>query len=258
MIFDEWLFRDSIAVRKSAWNNNAGTQNYWDLRLNNSSSRTSWIAEIIHWIISPTASYHWKVSKKTLSISQKSQANKEAFLLISISSPQCRGVWGARSASGNMVARSMTSVVITIIMELTIVDRRWAITKMIKPSHRSGPSLLFLSSPVRSIRDVSCIQVGGALAGLHGQWSVIVGHLIDQPIICQDCLIALIQCLTRIHIGNRAASRISSVLHQRLTMFSAIVPVNKWVSWRAVRGRRRRSLDQFNIDPIIGIPDWMS
>ena len=41
---------------------------------------TSWIAEIIHWIISPNVRTHLrKVSKKSLSISQKSLSQRSSF-----------------------------------------------------------------------------------------------------------------------------------------------------------------------------------
>jgi len=41
---------------------------------------TSWIAEIIHWIISPNVRTHLRnVSKKLLSISQKSLSQRSSF-----------------------------------------------------------------------------------------------------------------------------------------------------------------------------------
>ena len=44
---------------------------------------TSWIAEIIHWIISPDVRTHLrKVSKKSLSISQKSLSQRSSFFII--------------------------------------------------------------------------------------------------------------------------------------------------------------------------------
>ena len=68
---------------------------------------TSWIAEIIHWIISPNVRTHLrKVSKKTLSISKKAWANAQAFLLlINFKSTGVQAVIGAMFChQGSMVA----------------------------------------------------------------------------------------------------------------------------------------------------------
>ncbi len=68
---------------------------------------TSWIAEIIHWIISPNVRTHLrKVSKKSLSISQKSLSQCSSFFsLINFKSTGVEAVIGATFChQGSMVA----------------------------------------------------------------------------------------------------------------------------------------------------------
>ena len=68
---------------------------------------TSWIAEIIHWIISPNVRTHLrKVSKKSLSISQKSLSQCSSFfVLINFKSTSVQTVIGSFFChQGSMVA----------------------------------------------------------------------------------------------------------------------------------------------------------
>ena len=88
---------------------------------------TSWIAEIIHWIISPNVRTHLrKVSKKSLSISQKSLSQCSSFFsLINFKSTGVQAVIGATFChQGSMVASFDNASVVHHHDDIGIDNRR--------------------------------------------------------------------------------------------------------------------------------------
>ena len=88
---------------------------------------TSWIAEIIHWIISPNVHTHLrKVSKKSLSISQKSLSQCSSFFfLINFKSTGVEAVIGATFChQGSMVASLDNTSVVHYHNHIGIDNRR--------------------------------------------------------------------------------------------------------------------------------------